>query len=679
MLRPLPTLDARGHIVKRQSMTTRLVGRPLQQLTWTTAANVVGREHNVRGIRTRALLGTVAGRGATRRWSKPPGCSATRRHLSHGHGASSHPQTEQTRTIAVLGGGLSGLTTTLYLSRLLPQHRIILWETSDHLGGWVRSEKVHLPGSQGDAVLEAGPRSIRPKGAAGWRMIEMIHSLNLMDRVIVVPKTALSAKNRYIYFSSQLNKLPSSLLGMLGALFRLPLLRSLLPTAVAGLLGEPFRPSQFARPKSESKEEVARQRKREFLLDESIESFIRRRFGNRFGGRLLDNMLSAVLHGIYAADARQLSVRSTLPILWQTEQRHGSLLRAALPTRWNRRYRPPTPVDEVNERDAADAVKQSQTAVGPEWSSRFEQASVFGLKGGLGDITEALVHELRGKRNVSFRLNESVELIQESRDGAHLFLRTSAGEDVPVSRLVSSAPSSRFAQLLDTRTKGEEQGATCLSISASCLSILRHNPSTTVGSVSFAIPPSALPEAQRRGRMLKTEEAFGFLIPRAENARNKAGILGVVFDSDAIPDQDDMLTCGGRATKLTVMMGGPHLKGKAAPTEAECQEHAVAALEDYLDIPRSVTTHPDTAVRSRVQRACIPTYLPGHFSRMWTLHRELASLAGGRIAVTGASYTGVSVNDVVHHARSAAERIAAREQGGSGAVTATGLESFASH
>lgn len=78
--------------------------------------------------------------------------------------------------IAVLGAGLSGLTVALRLSRALPHRRIVIFESSSRLGGWVKSERIPIAGGPGEVVLESGPRSIRPKGASGWSMIELVSS-----------------------------------------------------------------------------------------------------------------------------------------------------------------------------------------------------------------------------------------------------------------------------------------------------------------------------------------------------------------------------------------------------------------------------------------------------------------------------------------------------------------------
>lgn len=491
-------------------------------------------------------------------------------------------------------------------------------------------------------------------------------SLGLGERMIVVPSSAPSAKNRFIWFGGQLNKLPSSLPAFLVAALRLPVIRSLIPSALfGGLLREPFRPSQFLRPKSESKAEVQRQRSREYLLDESIESFIRRRFGDAFGGRLASNVLSAVIHGIYAADTRKLSVRSTLPFLWNTEQKHGSLLRALLPPKWNKRYRVPTEEQMNAARDEQDEMDRSRRMVaergGSDLLQRLDKASVFSFKNGIGEITSAMASEIAGYPNVTVRMGEWCENITPVSEG--LRVCTSSGDILSASHVISALPSSTLRETLGD------------SASTTSASILTHNPSTNVSVVNIVIPSSAAGGAARPSRPINVEEGFGFLIPRAENNSNPDGILGVVFDSDAIPGQDE--PSEEAITKLTVMIGGPYYASeKAVPDEAEVKERALRALEKHLSLSRSITEHPHTLIQIKTQRNCISTYLPGHYSRMRTLHELLSNgqVLNGRLSVTGASYVGVSLNDIVRHSVKLAEQIASAEKQQD--IPPTGLESF---
>jgi len=93
--------------------------------------------------------------------------------------------------IAVLGGGISGLTAAYYLSKLAPQGaKVILLEGSNRLGGWLQSNRVdpgdygldrQIPNSSdsemlnGNKVLfECGPRTLRPVGPGGVATLELV-------------------------------------------------------------------------------------------------------------------------------------------------------------------------------------------------------------------------------------------------------------------------------------------------------------------------------------------------------------------------------------------------------------------------------------------------------------------------------------------------------------------------
>jgi NADH dehydrogenase FAD-containing subunit len=63
-------------------------------------------------------------------------------------------------SIAVLGGGLTGLSAAFHLARRFPTTPIALINRDARCGGWVRSQRVTHHGA--DVLLEAGPRTLRP-------------------------------------------------------------------------------------------------------------------------------------------------------------------------------------------------------------------------------------------------------------------------------------------------------------------------------------------------------------------------------------------------------------------------------------------------------------------------------------------------------------------------------------
>ena len=75
--------------------------------------------------------------------------------------------------VAVIGGGISGLSCAFYLSRyckeLLKNRKIYVIEGSSKTGGWLRSRRFE------DGVIhELGPRSIRCNALVGINTINLV-------------------------------------------------------------------------------------------------------------------------------------------------------------------------------------------------------------------------------------------------------------------------------------------------------------------------------------------------------------------------------------------------------------------------------------------------------------------------------------------------------------------------
>ncbi|KAJ9474825.1 Protoporphyrinogen oxidase [Pseudozyma hubeiensis] len=562
------------------------------------------------------------------------------------------------KRIAVLGGGISGLTSAYRLAQQLPKDKydVLLLEHHNRLGGWIQSERIALPSTHGaapndTALIEQGPRSIRPAGYSGLVMLELVRSLGLSERLLKVPKTAPSAQNRYLYYPDRLAKLPSSISSLLSALFKLPFLRAIIP----GVLREPGIPSRFQRPRSESQSEKQRLQHREWIEDESVDSFVSRRFGKG----LAENLLSAVIHGIYAGDTRKLSVRAVLPFLWEAERVHGSVLRSMLSTKRNKRHRALPESEAAVKAAKEDRLKQIEQELGKDVVDSFKSISVYSFPEGVQEIVQALESRLAEHDNVKIQKGDGVRSIIVDSKGT-VSLRTDSGETIETDRVISSIPSSRLADLLP-------QDA--------ALPHLKHNPSANVGVVNLVVSPDAVASSSKP---LVPVEGFGYLIPRSTPG-NEDGILGVVFDSDAIPEQDSV-DAASRPVKLTVMMGGSHWSElKTLPSEEEMKQRAVKAVSSHLGIDRSLLE--DTSrvtLKATLQKECIPWYLVGHPMRMSQLHKALekSETLAAKLTLVGASYTGVSLNDCVAYATEAAERIVDAELHGGDHVV-TGLASFA--
>lgn len=75
-------------------------------------------------------------------------------------------------SVAVLGGGITGLATAYYLTQMAPHLKVTLYEGSDRLGGWLRTKYIEV--GDGEVVFEQGPRTLRPSTPAGFVTLNLV-------------------------------------------------------------------------------------------------------------------------------------------------------------------------------------------------------------------------------------------------------------------------------------------------------------------------------------------------------------------------------------------------------------------------------------------------------------------------------------------------------------------------
>ncbi|EEB89183.1 hypothetical protein MPER_12747 [Moniliophthora perniciosa FA553] len=466
------------------------------------------------------------------------------------------------RQIAVLGGGLTGLSSAFHLSRRFPEASITLLEKGPHLGGWVSSERVsvtHPEGHTAEVILETGPRTLRPNAKS---VLELIHLLGLRNLLKTTPTTASAAKLRYLQIpeSQELVSIPTSVLSSLSSPLR--------PILVPYVLKEPMKRAN--RPAG--------------LTDESLDSFMSRTFG------------SALVHGIYAADSRKLSVRAAFPSLWDAEERGwGSVVRGFL-------------VPTKHKSSQADSDYELGDIL-----QLMNRVSVFTFRDGISTITNGLVDHLKQRPNVKLLANAGAEKL-ELADGK-ILLTTSNNNIMKPTHVVSALPLHILHSILSDKE---------------ALPHLTANPfsSITVINLVFPLDPKK-PRLHPPG--------FGYLIPRPVTGYGPtdAGILGTVFDSYE-----------KYFANMTVMAGGPY------PTmpdlDAVLKHLSTHLAEGETDSYSAKELPQPILVRTTHQTSCIPIPTPGHRDRMAELKKVLATGPWqGRLEVVGAGVRGVSVGDCV--------------------------------
>ncbi len=200
--------------------------------------------------------------------------------------------------VAIIGGGISGLSTAYYLAkRGIPA---TIYESRPRLGGVIQTESVE------GCTIEAGPDSfLSVKPAA----LELIRELGLSDDVI---SSNDHLRKTYVRRNGRLLPLPDGLMMMVPT--------KIMPLLTTPLIGWPT--------KIRMGMELFRAPERK-PNDESVSEFIE----EHYGSEAVDYLAEPLLSGIYGGNPRELSVASVLPTFVQLANQYGSLTRGVLAER----------------------------------------------------------------------------------------------------------------------------------------------------------------------------------------------------------------------------------------------------------------------------------------------------------------------------------------------------------
>jgi protoporphyrinogen/coproporphyrinogen III oxidase len=203
--------------------------------------------------------------------------------------------------VVIIGGGITGLTAAHRLMKTLGAQHVTLIESAPRLGG-----KIFTTRADG-FVLEGGPDCFLASKAPATQLCE---ELGLGPHII---GTNPALRRSFVKRGAALHPLPDGITGLVPS--------RLMPLMTSGVL------SVAGRARAAMEMFVPR---RKGEADESVASFVRRRFGNEAWQWLVEPLLS----GIYAGDGEQLSVNATFPQLRETERRVGSLLKPMVAARF---------------------------------------------------------------------------------------------------------------------------------------------------------------------------------------------------------------------------------------------------------------------------------------------------------------------------------------------------------
>jgi oxygen-dependent protoporphyrinogen oxidase len=283
------------------------------------------------------------------------------------------------RRIAIVGGGIAGLTAAYEIARQARAGapvEAVLFEASNRLGGLIDTVR------EGGFTVECGPDgwvSAKPwarelateLGLAG----ELIPSNDDARRIWILLSTAAHPAGRLVPVPDGFHMIVP---GDLAALDRAPLFTG---AAIAAYRAEPARAAEL--------------RASAPAHDESVADFTLR----HFGPEVLDRVAAPLLSGVFGGDVRRLSVRAVMPAFVQMERTHGSLI-AALQRSTNNEQRS-TPVFTTLRTGLGTLVDRLVAAIPQQWLRTNTAVTAIQYSGAMADRSAWTVAARAGKRHSS--------------------------------------------------------------------------------------------------------------------------------------------------------------------------------------------------------------------------------------------------------------------------------------
>lgn len=288
------------------------------------------------------------------------------------------------KRIAIIGGGIAGLTAAYELSQLSKNGakvEVVLFEASSRLGGIVETVR------EGGFVMECGPDAWVTEKP--WAR-ELAEELGLGDEVI---SSNDAARKTYVLMDGQLKAMPDGM-------------RMMVPANLDALDQSELFSAEAKQAYHNEVNRAAELKASGPQQDESVAAFVQRHFGDE----VLEKIGAPLLRGVFGGDVTTLSVRAVMAPFVAMEQEHGSLI-SAMQTR-------------------IAAKKSNDTAI------------FTTLRSGLGTLIDRMVAAIPTNW---IRLGATVNSI--SRNGESWTIKTSRTEET-FDELVIAAPAQIARQLM---------------------------------------------------------------------------------------------------------------------------------------------------------------------------------------------------------------------------------------
>lgn len=463
--------------------------------------------------------------------------------------------------VTIIGGGITGLATAFYLQKKSREAGkpvdYTLIERNPRFGGKIVTETAD------EFVIEGGPDSfitMKP-----WGM-QLCRDLGLEADII---PTNDDQRNVFVLKKGKLVSFPGG--------YRLTVPTEFIPFALSPLispLGKLRMGMDLLIPP------------RKETGDESLGSFIRR----RLGAEALDRIAEPIMAGIYSARGDILSMESTFPQFLEMEHKHGSLIKAM-----------------------RQAKKQTPPRNGPA------PAMFTSLRGGMDELVEALVHQLKGELCSAHQVTG----LQQRSPGFEVRLDPANPQPVMTDAVVLTTPAYITAPLIE-------------SLAPELAALLRQIRYVSTANISLGYRWSEVKDQH-------SFDGFGFVIPKSENRQITACTWSSTKFDHRAPGDDILVRAfvGGE--------GKEHLVNLA-------DEELIRLVRDELASIMGVSAQPTVAKVFRWPKAS-PQYEVGHLERVTQMEALAGKIPG--LYLSGSAFRGVGIPDCIKSALTTVDQLIA--------------------
>lgn len=357
-----------------------------------------------------------------------------------------------TYRIVVIGGGIAGLAAAHRITELAKERSLdvalTLLEASSRLGGSIATERI------GDFLVEAGPDSFITEKPWALRLCERI---GLARRLV---STQSEYQKIYIVHRGRLVALPEGFF-LLAPTRIWPFIQ----TPLFSWMGKLRMAGELFLPRAANGD------------DESLASFVRRRFGTE----ALERVAQPLIGGIYASDPDQLSLSATMPRFKEMERKQRSVIRAM----WS---------------EQKVRARNREAGSGARWSLFVT------LAGGMQELVDVIAQRIPQD---AIRVGAPATCLNRDEENKNWRITMGDNETTTADAVVVAAPTFQSARILS-------------SLAPDIARELKQISYASTATVSLAY---------RREDFPRVPDSFGFVVPAIEQRK----IMACTFSSLKYP------------------------------------------------------------------------------------------------------------------------------------------------